>query len=50
MESFLLNVMGSAATAFAVIVGIMTARLSREMARAPDNPRKPTKPTRRAID
>jgi hypothetical protein len=37
MEVFLLNVMGSAAFASAIIVGIMTTRLSREMACAPDS-------------
>jgi hypothetical protein len=33
MEIFLLNVMGSAAVASAVIVGIITTRLSRDIAR-----------------
>lgn len=33
MEIFLLNVMGSAAVASAVIVGIIATRLSQELAR-----------------
>jgi hypothetical protein len=42
VEVVLLNVMGSAAVASAVIIGIMTTRLSREMAgttgRQPEKP------------
>jgi hypothetical protein len=42
VEVVLLNVMGSAAVATAVIVGVMTTRLSREMAgttgRQPEKP------------
>lgn len=41
MEVFLLNVMGSAALASAVIAGIMTSRLSREIAGSADSPLDP---------
>jgi hypothetical protein len=37
MEVFLLNVMGSAALASAVIAGIMTTRLSREISGCTDS-------------
>ena len=37
MEVFLLNVMGSAAVASAVIAGIITTRLSREISGTPDS-------------
>jgi len=37
MEVFLLNVMGSAAVASAVIAGIITTRLSREISGSPDS-------------
>jgi len=37
VEVILLNVMGSAAVASAVIAGVMTARLSREIAGLPDH-------------
>ncbi len=37
MEVFLLDVMGSAAVASAVIAGIMATRMSREIARASDS-------------
>ncbi len=51
MEIFLLNVMGSAALASAVIVGIIATRLSREIARASANrPEHPRPNRRRAID
>jgi hypothetical protein len=50
MDVFLLNVMGSAAVASAVIAGVMTTRLSREIARAGDSRLEPLKPNRHAID
>ena len=36
MEVFLLNVMGSAAVASAVLAGILTTRLSREISGSPE--------------
>lgn len=50
MAVFLLNVMGSAAVASAVIVGIIATRLSREIARANDSCLEHPKQKRRAID
>jgi len=38
MEVFLLNVMGSAAVASAVITGIMATQRSREIARSSEGP------------
>jgi hypothetical protein len=50
MEVFLLNVMGSAAVASAAIAGMMTTRLSREIARASTSLPEHSRPNRRAID
>jgi hypothetical protein len=50
MEVFLLNMMGSAAVASAVIAGVMSTRLSREIARSCDSRPEPPKPNGRAID
>lgn len=50
MGAFLLNVMGSAAVASAVIAGIMTTRLSREIARAYDSRVESLKLNRESID
>jgi hypothetical protein len=50
MEVFLLNVMGSAALASAVIAGVMTTRLSREIARAYDPHVEPLRTKRPSID
>lgn len=50
MEVFLLNVMGSAAVAWAAIAGVMTTRLSREISRASDSRLEHPKPNRCAID
>jgi hypothetical protein len=49
MEVFLLNVMGSAAVASAVIVGFMTTRLSREIACPSDSRLGHPKPNRGSI-
>ncbi|MEE1658127.1 hypothetical protein VB618_18155 [Microvirga sp. CF3062] len=50
MAVFLLNVMGSAAVASAVIVGIIATQLSREIAHANDTHLEHSKQKRRAID
>ena len=50
MEVFLLNMMGSAAVASAVIAGVMSTRLSREIARSCDSRPEPPKPNGRAIN
>ena len=50
MGVFLLNVMGSAAVASAVIVGVMTRRLSREIARSSDSHLEQPRPNRHPVD
>jgi hypothetical protein len=50
MEVFLLNVMGSAAVASAVIAGLMSTRLSREIAHACDSRLEPARPDEHIID
>jgi hypothetical protein len=50
MEVFLLNVMGSAAVASAVIAGLMTTRLSREIARTGNRRLESLEPNRHEID
>jgi hypothetical protein len=49
MEVFLLNVMGSAAVASAVIVGFITTRLSREIACPSDSHLEHPRPNRDPI-
>jgi hypothetical protein len=50
MEVFLLNLMGSAAVASAVIVGVMTTRLSREIACSSDSRLEHPRRNRNLID
>jgi hypothetical protein len=50
MEEFLLDMMGSAAVASAVIAGIMATRMSREMARAGNSRLEQPRPNRDATD
>lgn len=50
MEVFLLNVMGSAAVASAVIAGLISTRLSREIAHACDSRLEPSEPGERTTD